>query len=240
MCLFIERGPPPTPAILRATSQEGLGPRRRTRSEDLGWARPAPGILRSLGAQVYVGEAGDVIAALWFLSVWVRVLGGFGDCSALAGAPHSRGLGDQLAGGHTGGGSVAGLSHMPGRCSRLSWAQLPLVSSLTLRGLQNKASLSVLGSYQDLEWGWGTPDPQSWPNQEESALCLHVRVRDGSRPQIPHPVTSWTQEGCEPLCHDYATDWSRARPGRAKWLWQPHGRATWSSTHPCSHRVTQL
>lgn len=91
------------------------------------------------------------------------MLGGFGGFSALAGAPHSRGLGDQLGGGMLVVAGLAGLSHMPGRCSRLSWAQLPLVSSLTLRGVENKASF-CLGQLPGPEWGWGTPDPQSWPN----------------------------------------------------------------------------
>ena len=53
-------------------------------------------------------------------------------------------------------GLLAGLSHTPGRCSRLSWAQLPLVSSLGRR-VENKASLSALGSYQDLEVGGRGP-----------------------------------------------------------------------------------
>lgn len=53
-------------------------------------------------------------------------------------------------------GLLAGLSHTPGRCSRLSWAQLPPVSSLGRR-VENKASLSALGSYQDLEVGGRGP-----------------------------------------------------------------------------------
>lgn len=38
----------------------------------------------------------------------------------------------EYGGGHAMVTGLVGLSHMLGRCSRLSWAQLPLVSSLTL------------------------------------------------------------------------------------------------------------
>lgn len=63
--------------------------------------------------------------------------------------------------------------HMPGRCSRLSWAQLPPVSSLSR--VENKASLSALGSYQDLEVGIRGPlIPSLGPAQERSMLCGYL------------------------------------------------------------------
>lgn len=64
--------------------------------------------------------------------------------------------------------------------------------------MENQASLSALGNYQDLRGPEETPDTQSWPNSgKESVLWPHVECWGGS--QILHPVASWTQEGCEPL-----------------------------------------
>lgn len=57
-------------------------------------------------------------------------------------------------------------------------------------------------------WGWvsGDPEPQSWPSPgKKSALWSHGRVGDGGSPQVLHPVTFWTQEGREPLCHSCTT-----------------------------------
>lgn len=77
---------------------------------------------------------------------------------------------------------LVGLSHMPGRCSRLSWAQLPLVSShFALRGLENKAPLSVLSSYQNLGWGLGIHGSppilaQPW---KRSLFCAYVKMGGG-------------------------------------------------------------
>lgn len=108
---------------------------------------------------------------------------------------------------------LVGLSHMPGRCSRLSWAQLPLVSShFALRGLENKASLSVLSSYQNLGWGLGihgSPPNLGPALEKESVLCL---CQDGGwggedegRPESLHSAPFRIQESCASLCHGCVT-----------------------------------
>lgn len=57
--------------------------------------------------------------------------------------------------------------------------------------MENKASLSALGSYQDLEVGSRGPlIPSLGPAQEKSMLCGYVEDGGGGSSQILHPVAS--------------------------------------------------
>lgn len=97
---------------------------------------------------------------------------------------------------------MAGLSHMPGICSRLSWAQLPPVPSFLSEGGRKPGLFFCPGQVPGPE---GIPDTNLGPTQERNLFCGHMWgvgdgdgsqiLRPGHRRAVNHCATAGTEPG---------------------------------------------